>query len=308
MSVIPTSTPSAAMQSLDPMVVQNFSSLRAAVKACEDADNAQAERGAAQAHDTYDGMCVHDAENAFRAKGRAIIDRMWASFNALQDGYQSSLRPHENVGLRLHQVYVDTWMTVAGAVDPIIADVQTRQQQEHWTGAGAADYMKQLPVQLAALSEFKQYAIVAGAGAETPALLQQSVFSNEVTMLGRTTAQIMGFAGTDTGDTYFQRCAWAGGVLAQCVTWFTDELMTGRGSWRPLLDDHIREMTSSAVTTATVLTGDAWPEATAATDTSKLPSGSAPKYAPPTGLDTAGSSAPITDRGDGGVQVSDVAQ
>lgn len=304
----PTSTPSAAMQSLDPLVVQAFSALRGAVKACEDADNAQANRGAEQAHDTYDGLCVHDAENAFLAKGRAIVDQMWASFGSLQDGYQSSLRPHENVAPKLHQVYVDTWVTVAAAVDPIIADVQTRQQQEHWTGAGAADYMKQLPVQLSALNEFMAYAGAAGAGVETPALLQQSVFFSEITMLGKTTSQIQGFAGTDTGDTYFLRCAWAGSVLSQCVDWFTDELMTGSGSWRPLLDDHVRRMTSSSVTTAIVLTGDSWPKATAKTDTSKLPSGADPKYTAPTGLDSAGSSAPLTDRGDGGVQVTDVAR
>jgi hypothetical protein len=302
------STPSAALQSLDPLVVQGFTALRAAVKACEDADNAQAERGAEQAHDTYDGMCVHDAENAFLSKGKAIVDRMWASFTSLQDGYQSSLRPHENVGPRLHQVYVDTWVKVTAAVDPIIADIQQRQQQEHWTGAGSADYMKQLPVQLSALNEFKTYAGVAGAGAETPALLQQSVFSSEVTMLGKTTSQIQGFARTDTGDTYFQRSAWAGSVLSQCVDWFTNDLMTGSSTWKPLLDDHVRQMSSSSVTTATVLTGDSWPKATSKTDVSKLPAGTDTKYTAPTGLDSAGSSAPVTDRGDGGVQVADVAR
>lgn len=304
----PPSMPSAAMQSLDPLVVGAFTSLRAAVKACEDADNAQAQRGAERAHDAYDGMCAHDAENAFLAKGKAIVDRMWASFGSLQDGYESSLRPHENVGPRLHQVYVDTWGRVAAAVEPIIADVKTRGQQEHWTGAGAADYMKQLPVQLSALNEFSAYAGVAGAGVETPALLQQSVFSSEIAMLAKAGLRTYGFAGTDTGDTYFQRCAWAGSVLSQCVDWFTDVLMTGSGTWRPILDDHIRRMTSSSVTNATVLTGDSWPKATSKTDTSKLPSGTETKYTAPTGLDDAASSAPITDRGDGGVNVTDVAR
>lgn len=304
----PASTPSAAMQSLDPLVVQGFDGLRAAVTACQDVDNAQAQRGAQEAHDRYDGMCVHDAENAFLAKGRAIVSQMWASFRALQDGYQTSLRPHESVGPRLHQVYLDTWVTVAAAVDPIIADVQTRQQQEHWTGAGAADHMKQLPVQLAALNELKAYAGAAGAGVETPALLQQSLFALEITMLGRVTSQIQGFAGTDTGDTYFQRCAWAGSVLSQSVDWFDDQLLAGNGTWRPLLDDHVRRMTSSTVTTASVLTGDSWPKATSTTDTSTLPSGTGTKYTAPAGLDTAGSSAPVLDRGDGGVEITDVAR
>jgi hypothetical protein len=304
----PPSTPSAAVQSLDPLVVQAFTALRAAVKACEDADDAQAQRGAEQAHDAYDGMCGHDAENAFLAKGKAIVDRMWASFRSLQEGYQSSLRPHENVGPALHQVYLDAWVKVVAAVEPIIADVATRQQQEHWTGAGAADYMKQLPVQLSALNEFTAYAGVAAAGVETPALLQQSVFTSEIAMLGKSASQIQGFAGTDTGDTYFQRCAWAGSVLSQCVDWFTDVLMTGGGTWKPLLDDHVRRMTSSSVTTATVLTGDSWPKATSTSDTVKLPSGTDSKYTAPMGLDSAGSSTPVTSRGDGGVQITDVAR
>jgi hypothetical protein len=300
------SIPSAAMQSLDPLVVQGFTALRAAVKACEVADNAQAKRGAEQAHDRYDGMCVHDAENEFLAKGKAIVDAMWASFTSLQDGYQTSLRPHENVGPLLHQVYTETWLKVTAAVDPIIADVQARQQQEHWTGAGAADYMKQLPVQLSALNEFKAYAAVAGAGVETPALLQQSVFLNQVAMVNHAASQIGSYANTDTGDTYFQRCAWAGNVLRQCVDWFTTKLLTGAGMWRSALDDHVRQMTSSAVTNATVLTGETWPKATSATDTSKLPSGADTKYTPPTGLDGIGST-PVTDRGTGGVGVDDVA-
>lgn len=304
----PSSSPSAAMQSLDPLVVQAFTALRAAVKACEDADNAQATQGAEKAHDRYDGMCEHDAEDAFLARGKVIVDRMWTSFGSLQDGYQSSLRPHENVGPRLHQVYVDTWVKVAAAVEPIIADVQTRQQQEHWTGAGAADYMKQLPVQLSALNEFTAYAGVAGEGVEIPALLQQSVFCSEIAMLSQAGSQIQGFAGTDTGDTYFQRCAWAGNVLSQRVDWFTDVLMTGTGTWKPLLDDHVRRMSSSSVTTATVLTNGSWPKATSKTDISKLPSGTDSKYTAPTGLDTAGSTTPVTDRGDGGVQVDDVAR
>lgn len=303
-----TTTPvSAAMQSLDPQVVSAFTSLHSAVQACVDADNAQAKKGADEAHDKYDGMCVHDAENDFLARGQAIIDRMWASYTSLQQGYQDELRPHENVGPRLHQVYTDTWVKVAAAVDPIVADVQQRQQQEHWTGGGAADYMKQLPVQLSALHEFRQYAAVAGAGVETPAQIQQGVFTYEITMLSNAARTIQGYAGTDTGDTYFQRCAWAGSTLAQCVTIFEDTLMTGSGSWKPVLDDHVRQMTSSSVTTATVLTGDTWPKATKNTDVSHLPAGTDTKYTGPTGLGTLGTQTPVTDRGDSpGVHVDDV--
>lgn len=305
-----TQTPmtSAAMQSLDPSAVSALTSLKAACKACEDADNAQGKKGAEKADDTYDGACQDDAKKRFLAQGKAIIDDMWAKFNALQDGYQSSLRPHENVGPRLHQVYADTWVVVGQKIAPVIADVQERQQQDHWTGAGADDYMKQLPVQLAALNEFSQYVSVAGAGVETPAQLQQAVFTAFVTMAGGAAQKVQGYAGTDTGDRYFQRCAWAANTLSQCVDWFTNNLMTGNGTWQSPLDDHISQMTSTAVTKAAVLTGDGWPKATKKTDTSKLPTGTDPKHTTPSGVGSVGTYGPITDRGeDAGVSVDDAA-
>jgi len=247
-----TQTPmtSAAIQSLDPSAVSALTSLKAACTACEDADNAQGKKGAEKADDKYDGACQDDAKKRFLAQGKAIIDDMWATFNALQDGYQSSLRPHENVGPRLHQVYADTWVVVGQKIAPVIADVQKRQQQDHWTGAGADDYMKQLPVQFAALNEFSQFVSVAGAGVETPAQLQQAVFTAFVTMAGGAAQKVQGYAGTDTGDHYFQRCAWAANTLSQCVDWFTNNLMTGNGTWQSPLDGHISQMTSTAVTKA----------------------------------------------------------
>ncbi|HEY3407938.1 MAG TPA: hypothetical protein VGK53_07190, partial [Propionicimonas sp.] len=64
----------------------------------------------------------------------------------------------------------------------------------------------------------------------------------------------------------------------------------------------------STVTTASVLTGDSWPKATSATDTPTLPSGTGTKYTAQAGLDTAGSSAPVLDHGDGGVEITDGAR
>ncbi len=303
-----TPTASAAMQSLDPDAVRALAALKAACQACEDADNAQAKKGADQAHDTYDGWCQDQAKKNFLALGQAEIDGMWAKFNDLQDRYQRTLRPHENVGPKLHQVYTDTWVVVGQKIAPIITDVQTRQQQDHWTGAGADDYMKQLPVQLSALNEFSQYVSVAGAGVETPAKLQQAVFTSFVTMAAGSAQQLLGYAETDTGTHYFQRCGWAAHTLSQDLTWFTNKLMTGSGTLQAVVDEHIRMMTSSSVTTATVLTGDAWPKATKATETSKLPTGTDPKYSSPSGLNSVGGDAPITDRGDSqGVSVDDAA-
>jgi hypothetical protein len=298
----------AALQSLDPAAVNALTTLRAACKACEDADNEQAKEGAEKADAKYDGFCQDDAKQRFLAQGKAIVDDMWAKFNALQSGYQTSLRPHENVGPRLHQVYTDTWVAVGQKIAPIVNDIQTRGTQDHWTGAGADDYMKQLPVQLSALDELSQYVSVAGAGVETPAQLQQAVFTSFVTMAGGTAQKVQGYAGTETGDRYFQRCAWAASTLSQCVDWFTNSLMTGSGTWQPVLDQHIQQMTSSSVTTASVLTGDTWPKATKATDVSKLATGTDTKYTAPTGLGSVGSDAPITDRGSSaGVTVEDAA-
>ena len=96
--------------------------------------------------------------------------------------------------------------------------------------------------------------------------------------------------------------------MSQCVDWFTNNLMTGNGTWQSPLDDHISQMTSTAVTKAAVLTGDGWPNATKKTDTSKLPTGTDPKHTTPSGVGSVGTDGPITDRGeDAGVSVDDAA-
>jgi len=84
--------------------------------------------------------------------------------------------------------------------------------------------------------------------------------------------------------------------------------MTGTGTWQGALDDHIQQMTSTSVTNAAVLTGDSWPKATKTTGTSKLPTGTDPKYTVPSAVGSVGTEGPITDRGDSsGVSVDDAA-
>ena len=123
----PVSSP--AMQSLDPDAVKAITAIKAACKACEDADNEQGKKGAQKADDTYDGACQDDAKKKFLAQGQAIIDDMWAKFNSLQDGYQTSLRPHENVGPRLHQTYTDIWVVVGH--DEKLPEPEVKRRRRH---------------------------------------------------------------------------------------------------------------------------------------------------------------------------------
>lgn len=267
------------IKNLDPDIVEAFKGLREAVKACEDNDRKQAK--VAIDRIDADDDCRDKEVKRFREDADKIIQEMWKQFDTLKHNYEEKLRPHENVATNLHKVYTDTWQVVDQEVEPILTDIQQRQQQTHWTGPGAEAYMQQLPVQLAAVTEFRQYVQVAGYGVETPALLQHGAFQNFQILLSTWKEAISGYANTDTGEHYFQRCAWAGSALKQANDWFIANLMTGTDQWKEPLDEHVRQMTSSKVTTPEVLKNDVWPSATSGGDSSSVTPPTESKYTAP---------------------------
>jgi len=273
---------STAFANYDPQIVDKFTSLKKACQACQDADEAQAQQVLTWV-ESAQNWCYGKAVDKYHLEGQQHVTAMEASYNALATSYQSRLQPHAAVSQNLHRINEDTWTAVSAALFPIIAGVRSRQQQTHWTGAGADDYMKQLPVQLAALQEFQEYAAVGGAGVETPAMIQQAVFTHTHLLLRRTTTTVQDIARAEVGTTdFFQRCRTAADYLTGQGNAFT-KLLDGADSWRPILTEHIDHMTSEAVTSAVVLKRVAWPEA-ANTDASRLPSTVGSKYARPSGV------------------------
>lgn len=288
---------------VNPAIVKALADLKTAVQSCKDKDDEQA-KTAEKKIDDKDGFCRSPEVKKFKEAATKIVDDMWAQYNALKENYESGLRTHENVATNLHKVYNDTWQQMDKAVEPILTDIENRQQQTHWKGPGAEEYMKQLPAQYAAVQEFRQYIQVAGSGVETPALLQHGVFLGFQSLLTSRKEAISGYAETDPGEHYYQRCDWARAALKQANDWVKDTMMTGKECWKPPLDDHVRQMTSTKVTSPEVLKGDKWPNA-AKGDTSGLKPPTAPKYTAPGGASGL-PSAPGTERGDGkGLQTSD---
>jgi hypothetical protein len=273
---------STAFKNFDPRIVDKFTSLKEACQACQDADEAQAQQVLTWV-ESAQNWCYGKAVDKYHLEGQRHVTAMWDSYNALARSYEFGLKPHAAVSQNLHRINEDTWTAVSAALFPIIAGVRSRQQQTHWTGAGADDYMKQLPVQLAALQEFQEYAAVGGAGVETPAVIQQNVFVQTHGLLGRTKNTVQDIAGAQVGTSdFFQRCRAAADYLTGQGIAFT-KLLDGADSWRPILTEHIDRMTSEAVTSPVVLKKATWPEA-ANTDASRLPSTVGSKYTRPSGV------------------------
>ena len=273
---------STAFANFDPRIVDQFTSLKEACQACQDADEAQAQQVLTWV-ESAQNWCYGKAVDKYHLEGQQHVTAMEASYNALATSYQYSLQPHAAVSQNLHRINEDTWTAVSAALFPIIAGVRSRQQQTHWTGAGADDYMKQLPVQLAALQEFQEYAAVGGAGVETPAVIKQNVFVQTHLLLSGTTNKVQAIAGAQVGTSdFFQRCRAAADYLTGQGNAFT-KLLDGAYSWRPILNEHICRMTSEAVTSPVVLKRATWPEA-ANTDASWLPSTAGSKYTRPSGV------------------------
>lgn len=283
------------LKNLDPEIAGAFKALRQALDTCATNDRKQVDALASKARTGVNPLSPENARitaqlKTLQEQGEKIISAMNQAYTTLHDAYSSSVRPHENVAVTLHQVYTDTWQAVDKAIDPILTDIEKRTKQTHWKGPGADAYMKQLPNQHAAVTELKQLVGAAGLGVENPALMQQAVFQSMLQLVTGRAEAVKGYAITDTGDHCYQRCAWAEAVLKQASAFVKDTLLTGKDNWRPVLDQHIEGLTSVKTE---VLVGDKWPDAT-----SKTSMPTHPKYETPADLPSLpGRGQPANDRG-----------
>ncbi len=277
------------LDTLDDLFVKAFQGLHEALMACARIDLADAEDGVKKIRDRRSLVqaCLGADEEVqkFRAAGDEVIREMWRQYSTLTENYvgqnptggqswasssSGGLRQHQFVPRTLKEVSESVWQQISAALQPISRDITTRMQQNHWKGRGADDYMKQLPMQKNAVTEFGQYVAAATTGVDIPGMLQALVFSAGATELVAVTTRITGNnAPRAPSDQYFTKSSYAARSLRNVNSWWTTKLMTGEGSWKITLDAHVREMTSSQVKNPVVLTGDRWPRATR--DTTSMP-------------------------------------
>ncbi len=261
------------LDNLEQLFVQAFQTLHKSLQAAEAYDREHAKQGVEEIRrreSFFERSCSSEKEvRKFLERGEEVIREMWRRYTRLTECYTGQLRQHQNVPRTLHDVSTMTWQEVTKSLQPISRDLTERMQQNHWKGRGADDYMKQLPMQLSAVTEFGQFVDAATIGVDVPGQLQALVFAAGSTEI-LSAAGAIGRRSSDAGrGMYFTECAKASGILAREITWWNNELMTGKGSWRMTLDNHIREMTSSQVRNPQVLKGDRWPRATK--DTTDIP-------------------------------------
>lgn len=266
--------PTTNLDNLDQVFVQAFQSLHQTLTRCESSDRKGAERGVQEIRnrESFLEKCAGDKEvKKFLEAGERIISEMWRQYTILTENYTRQLRQYQYVPKTLHDVSETVWAEVTKSLQPISRDISARMQQNHWKGRGADDYMKQLPMQLSAITEFGQYVEAATIGVDVPGQLQATVFVAGASELGSANQAIMAYASSQNAPRgqYFTACAAAGAILRNLNNWWTQKLMTGAGSWRLTLDNHVREMTSSQVKNPVVLKGDKWPRATK--DTTDIP-------------------------------------
>jgi len=262
------------LDDLDQRYVEVFRNLHQILQRCEEYDRKRAEQGVKEIRDReslLERHCSSEQEvRRFLEQGEAVIREMWRQYSLLTASYTNQLRPHQYVPRTLRDVSTNVWQEVRKSLEPISRDISNRLQQNHWKGRGADDYMKQLPMQLSAVTEFGQYVDAAIVGLEVPGQLQAFVFiAGMMEIASATNAIRNGMPDDPPRGQYFTACAGAGGVLKSVNRWWRDTLMTGDRSWRDTLDNHVREMTSAQIRNPAVLKGDKWPRATK--DTTDIP-------------------------------------
>lgn len=266
------------LDTLDQPFVQAFQTLHKILTECESGDRAGAERGVREIRDreSFVEKCAGEDEiRKFLEAGDKIIQEMWRQYTILTEAYTGRLRQYQYVPKTLYDVSTTVWAEVTKSLKPITRDISARMQQNHWKGRGADDYMKQLPMQLSAVTEYGQYVEAATIGVDVPGQLQTTVFiagAAEINSAGQA-IKARATSGNAPSGQYFTASATATAILRNLNRWWTQKLMTGAGSWRLTLDNHVREMTSSQVKNPVVLKGDKWPRATK--DTKEIPHPSA---------------------------------
>lgn len=258
------------LDNLDQLFVSAFQSLHRTLTECERRDRELSKKGVEQikGRESMVEKCTggSDEVRKFLESGERIIAEMWRQYTQLTENYTGMLREHQYVPRTLKDVSETVWHEVTKSLEPISRDISQRMEQNHWKGRGADDYMKQLPMQLNAVTEFGQYVEAATIGVDVPGQLQAIVFSAGSAEIGSATMAIQSaMYSQGTSGMYFTACAAASRNLRNVNSWWRTKLMTGEGSWKITLDNHVREMTSSQVLNPIVLKGDKWPRATSAT-------------------------------------------
>ncbi len=284
---------------LDPQIVTGLSELKTACEACITADDNDAKDYLNSKKSVWEKMtCQMSAEVAkFRDDHiDPLKQNLRDTYGLLTSLYLQVYQPHHTVAQKLHAVYTEVWAPAVAAITPIQEDLTTRAQQTHWKGPGADEYMKQLPLQQAAVSEFSELLKAGGQGVEQPALLQAAVFvalKNEVDGL---VSAVKGYQNLPkrTDDVVYERTSRAYGAVKNAQLWLSRELYRGEHSWKRVLDVHIDHMTDKKITDLAVIKGDRWPRATKDTDVSKLPKPRGPLY---TSTSPAVVNAPVIDSG-----------
>lgn len=225
------------------------------------------------------------------------INRLVADAGAaladLTSAYRDKLKPYVATPGSLGRLAGDTWTPMSQSLVPLVTEISMLQQTIHWTGRGADAYLKQLPTQVSALTEFSQFVDRARQGAETPALIHAWIYTDLSTQLEWGIAQISSAATTKVCyANYYERTARAVGVLRALAAYATRTADASTAPWKEAQSTHVAAMRAHGIASAEVLPVGSWPRATAATQASDIPATPAPVA--PTSAPLPGPSAPPT--------------
>lgn len=194
------------------------------------------------------------------------------ALSSLTTTYTDKLKPYVETPGKLGRLAADTWAPISGSLIPLLQEVSTLQQTIHWTGRGAEAYLKQLPTQVAALTEFGQFVDRARQGVETPALIHAWVYTDFSTQLEWGISQIRAAATVRVCyANLYMRTATAVGILRALAAYATKTSAAASSNWGPAQTAHVNDLTSHGMSSADVLPAASWPRATAATKDSDIP-------------------------------------
>ena len=268
---------------LGPTIKGTFGQLYTLVKQARDQDttDGKAER---ERIDEEEGWCDDDQANEFIAEGETIMREMDEALASLESTYNTKLDIHDRVPQRLSKVATETYDAAVQQITPILQDMAQRQAQNHWKGGAADAYMKQLPTQVAAVTEFNNFMEALKVGVTTPAMIQQGIlmtFSQTLTELQQTISNYV--SRPRQKNVFFHRSYPTRSAIKQVISWTDRELLGSYAYWKSSETTHVSSMTSSRVTSPEVIKADKWPHATGDTPADQVPTPpTMPVVTPPT--------------------------
>lgn len=205
-------------------------------------------------------FCPADDVRRFQQDVMKLVHRLRVALLEVHHRYKEDFAVHLEKPRQLQEAG-DAWRLWDNQIDPIHRIVENKQRQTFWKGKGADGYMKQLPIQAAAIQELRDFGATQCDATIRSAMVLQAVLIGVRSAIqdAQWTVESYARAPQDGSNSYMVRTAKALNKVSALANWL-DAVRSGE-TWSEPTGELTRQLQLAGGQVKMMLK-DVWPSAT----------------------------------------------